>query len=171
VRTGLDNRDKYPRVVLQIDSLDKLTSAKWSAPQFDYVVIDEIESLLLHLSAKTLKEPVRIITKLNLMLNGTPNGNKPQLITMDALWSNNSYSYLKVYNISQKLIINEAPPRRQKKFTFTNCEFQDWIEEINSKLADGKNCILQTLSQNHGELVKNEIIRLGTIYIILLYSF
>jgi len=97
------------------------------------------------------------------MLKGTPNGIKPQIITMDALWSINSYNYLKINNISQKLIINEAPPRRRKTFIFTNCSFDEWIAEIDSKLKDGKNCVSQTLSQNHGEMVKNAIIHLGTI--------
>ena len=155
----LHNRVLYPRVVIQVDSIDRLTPDRWSTPQFDYVIIDEIESLLLHLSAKTLKEPVRIINKLMLMLRGTPNGIKPQIITLDALWGASSYTFFKLNDISQRLIINEKPPQQPKRFILWACEFDEWIEEIGGKLRQGKNCILKTLSYNHGENVVRAIVQ------------
>ncbi len=122
VKTDLDDRDKHPRVIIQIDSIDKLTSRKWSVPDFQYVIIDEVESVLLHLSAKTLKEPVFIITKFLLLLKGNQNGKRPQIITLDALWGENVYNFFKLNNISQEIIVNDIPPAQRKHFVLRNCD-------------------------------------------------
>lgn len=53
---ALADRKLFPRIICQVDSLSGLLSEDAGIPAFDLVVLDESESILLHLSAETLRE-------------------------------------------------------------------------------------------------------------------
>jgi len=156
---------KSDRIIMQVDSLDKLTASRMEIPQFDYVIIDEIESLLMHLSAKTLRAPNFLITKLMFCLKGTTT-KRPQILALDALWGESSYQFWKICGITQKTIQNLCPPKQTKTYQFLRCTFDWWCEEICSKLRDGKNVVLQTLSREHGLRVMEMAIQRGDIGIV-----
>lgn len=158
----LYDRTKFKRIIIQIDSMDKLAEFTEDIPHFDYIIIDEMESALLHLSAKTLKRPVFAVMKLMFMMQGTEH-KKPKIITLDALWSQHAYEFFKILGIKQEIIVNTSLPKQQKHFVYVRCDLAWWVDEISEKLNAGKNCVLQTLSYDHGEKVSRMLIESGVL--------
>ena len=55
---GLESEEKYPEVVVQLDSLGRLSPT--TIRRFDIVVVDEMVSVLRHISAKTLSHAMHV---------------------------------------------------------------------------------------------------------------
>lgn len=108
----LSDRRRYPRVICQLDSLAKLSSDLTVLPRFDFVVLDEVESLLNHFSSSTLKGPVNLMTTFVYLLKHAKN-----IIVMDALWGRQTNEFLDTCNISFRLIINTRKAM-SRKFEF-----------------------------------------------------
>eukprot|EP00891_Asterochloris_glomerata_P005784 jgi/Astpho2/5784/Aster-02303 len=136
---GLANREAYPRVVCQLDSIWRFEN-DIEVPEFDLVVCDEIEMLLNHISADTLKNHVFIFDLLMGMIASARCG----AITLDGLWGSRTYDALSQSGISQKLVINTHKPP-QKTFVFTKNQ-QAWIQNIMADLRDEKNVVVISMA-------------------------
>lgn len=141
----LSDRTAYPRVVLQIDSLDKLTKKTMGIPRFDFIIIDEVESAFAHFNAVTLKDPRRLFIKLNLMCQSA------KIITLDALWSDVVYGYFKRQKMVQRVIENTFVPEEKRcHYNITNAPVVKMFQEITDSLKDGRNILLATMSSQIG---------------------
>ena len=135
---GLESEEKYPKVIVQLDSLGRLSPT--TIRRFDIVVIDEMVSVLRHISAPTLKE--RCIPVLGLLMHHLQKAAK--VITMDAFWNEDCYEFLKRLEVSQKLVINDfRPPPRTYKWTKDEALL---VQHIKEDLIAGKNVVVTSMA-------------------------
>lgn len=139
----LSDRQAYPRVICQMDSLPYLSSFDGELPVYDLIILDEVESLLCHFSASTFTRPIMKSKMLLEMLRHASRG----VITMDALWGVATWQFLNKGGLTQQLIHNVyKPPTRT--FLFTNNE-ADWTASIIEDLTKGRNVVVCSLSIIH----------------------
>ena len=135
---GLESDEKYPKVIVQLDSLGRLSPT--TIRRFDIVVIDEMVSVLRHISAPTLKE--RRIPVLGLLMHHLQKAAK--FITMDAFWNEDCYEFLKRLDVSQNLVINDfRPPPRTYKWTKDEALL---VQHIKEDLIAGKNVVVTSMA-------------------------
>lgn len=101
-------------------------------PQFDLIILDEVESLINHFSAPTLKDPQQALFKLTCMMKAATCG----CITMDALWGAATHTFLEMNGFSHRLLVNSWRPPVPRVFTFENIESR-WQERVLTDLQDG----------------------------------
>jgi hypothetical protein len=136
------NRNKYPRVICQIESLRRVAGPSGLAglhAQFDLVVIDEVESVLRHFCSPTVGSPYSTLELLIEIIQGAR-----RLVVLDAFLGDATHDFLKKIGVSNRVVINahQSPPRT---FRFTNHEAA-WLARIVQDLADDKNIVLASLS-------------------------
>ena len=153
---NLDDREAYPRVVCQLDSIWRL-EGDTSVPLFDLVVCDEIEMLLNHVSASTLRNPVRTFDTLIEMISIAKRG----AILLDGLWGARTYNALSLSGISQRLVINDFRPV-QKTFVFMKNE-EVWLSHIADKLCDDKNLVIVCLSASQAKKIEVALVEGGIV--------
>ena len=76
------------KVIIQLDSLNKLGNFS-EFTLYDLIIMDEIESLLFHLSSKTLQERTTICDLLDQFIKGAP-----WIVAMDADFGQRSFDFL-----------------------------------------------------------------------------
>lgn len=162
---ALYDRKKYPRVICQLDSLERLCEYEFDVPQFDYIIIDEVESVLNHIQSKTMKKPYQKMIKITKMLQGKstmdpnisdeeekPIPQAPSILLLDALYGTKTYSLIKELGIHQTIIVNDHQnPSLKREFQFSDWLTDEWIAMIIEDLTQGKNIAVVTLSQTTGE--------------------
>lgn len=140
---SIADRQRYPKVIVCLDSIGRLCS-EWSpAPTefFNTVIIDEIRSVLLHLSASTLQYPMDVIRTLHSFLGGAQ-----RILASDGMFDLDCYHFFESIGRPIKLVINDYMPvehRRTFKFGMTIGEAFDEIVEL---LKEGKNVVAPSLS-------------------------
>ena len=153
---GLANREAYPRVVCQLDSIWRFEN-DIEIPEFDLIVCDEIEMLLNHISADTLKNHVFIFDLLMGMIASARCG----AITLDGLWGSRTYDALSQSGISQKLVINTHKPP-QKTFVFTKNQ-EAWIQNIMADLRDEKNVVVISMAAGEAGKIRDALVEAGVV--------
>ena len=147
------DRKKSPRLVIQLDSLHK--SCPFDENAFDIVIMDEMESLLMHFSAKTLKEPLRKALLLQSILQDQDRDieehQRTKLIYMDAFLGIASYSLITDMKIKQVTVRNDyLPPETERRtYEVTNMPKRLFFYDICQKLNAGEKVVVATM-QNHG---------------------
>jgi hypothetical protein len=121
---------------------------------YDIVILDEIESLLFHLSYEKLSS----YNIYNILLNICNNSKK--IIALDGDLSDRSYSFLKaIKQDSEPKIIHNEYKVQPKHFIFTNCQ-ESFNEKIINDLQNNKNIVIISMSldisEYYYELLKNE---------------
>ena len=134
---GLEDDKKYPKVIVQLDSLDRLSPT--TIRRFDIVVIDEMVSVLRHISAKTLTQAMHIV---GLMTHHLQKANK--IITMDAFWNEACFQFLQRLQIPQKLVINDFR-QRPRTYRWSRKEAL-FVQHIKEDLVAGKNVAVTSMA-------------------------
>lgn len=133
------DREAYPCIICQLDSFPKLTHTDDELPIFDFIILDEIESLLNHFSSKTLRNPARIMDMLLLAFK-----HAKHIVIMDALWGQQTYDFLKQSDIAFKLIINQyVGTTRTFKW---HASLSLWYMQIRRDIDAGRNIVIPSLS-------------------------
>jgi len=168
---ALYDRKRYPRIICQLDSMDRLCEYEFDVPQFDYIVIDEVESVLNHIQSQTLKKPYQKMIKICKMLQGETSiedieeevekhsDNTPSILLLDALYGMKTFALIKELGIKQALVVNRHQNARLKRdFEFANWHTDEWIRMIVEDLTQNKNIAVVTLSQTVGERLKEIVL-------------
>lgn len=161
--SDLYDKKKYPRIICQLDSLDRLCEFEFDIPSYDYIVIDEVESVLNHIQAKTIVQPYHKMIKVCLMLQGKTSldameSNRPSILLLDALYGSKSYLLIKDLGLSQRVLQNNHITfDLQRQFTFSNWKLEEWMDMIIADVSAGLNIIVVTLSNAVGQALKDKV--------------
>ena len=137
---ALADRIKYPKVVVQLDSIHKLTHDLAAVPKIHTVILDESERLFEHLSASTLNEPVFTQQKLQHTIQLAT-----KVLALDALFAAESYEMLDTYGLDMKVLINTYRQPDPRRYHFTS----DWsfvLDDILEKLKKKKTVHVASMS-------------------------
>lgn len=134
------------KVIIQLDSLQKLGSDS-EFILYDLIIMDEIESLLFHLSSKTLQERMTICDILDQFIKGAP-----WIIALDADFGQRSFDFLTGVKSTPKVLINNFKPKHKRIFFFSN-NYEKRLFQLIEDLKNNKNIIVVTLSRK----IANEI--------------
>lgn len=145
IKDHLGDRERYPRVICQVESLERTGTVRCAPSYFDLIVLDEIESLLRHFCSPTVKNPFAALDFLIGTINFTRRDKPlPRVITMDAFWGNCSFEFLRQIGVSNLLMNNLFRPK-PRTFAFGN-DYHRWLDDIIEDLKAGHNVIVASLS-------------------------
>lgn len=150
---GFECRQTYPKVICQLDSIHRLFDRDRVIPEFDLIILDEVCSLLQHMAAPTLSEPV---TTCNMFCNILEEASR--VLCLDAAWGLDSFQFFQELKQSQGTIIN-GYVGTQRTFVFGDRE-DLWTDAIIGDLKEGKNIVLATMSSELGHRVKTHVLSL-----------
>lgn len=131
------NQDK---VICQVDSILKLIDDDDIIPNYDLIIFDECESLLMHFNASTLKNRRKIFTVMQSMMKKS---NK--LIALDADYGDRSHTFFRMFG--NTIVIKNDFKLPQKHFKYINnpAIFTNFIDD---DLKNGLNvCIVSMNSE------------------------
>eukprot|EP00891_Asterochloris_glomerata_P006759 jgi/Astpho2/6759/fgenesh1_pg.00102_%23_32_t len=149
---GLESEEKYPEVIVQLDSLDRLSPT--TIRRFDIVVVDEMVSVLRHISAKTLDRAMHVAGLLTHHLQKAS-----KVITMDAFWNEDCFQFLKRLDIPQKLVINDfRPPPRTYRWTRNEALL---VQRIKEDLIAGKNVAVTSMASEFCHRLMRQLVDEG----------
>jgi hypothetical protein len=135
-----DKKYNADRFICQIDSLPKIANYYVeSVPHYDLIVLDEIESILNHFNANTLKEKEYVFDYLNGLIH---NANK--CIMLDGDISNRSLVYAKSIDENYMMIENDYI-KSPLHYIFTKNESK-FIKKIDDDLKSGKKIVIVSMS-------------------------
>lgn len=125
---------KKDKVIVQIDSL--LNIPINGKRPYDLIIMDEIESLLAHISSQTLKyQRLQICKFLEFILK-----NAKCVLAMDADFDNRSYEFLSLIKERPKVLINEYKPVAKKFMLTSNYETRKF--QLNEDVKNGKKVVV-----------------------------
>lgn len=138
---GVDNISTQDKIILQIDSIRHLMNNGMSIKTFDLIILDELESLLNHLSSPTLFDKRNLVCMiLNQLIK-----NAKWLVSLDADFGNRGYEFLNRIRDKPKIIVNDYETV-QKKFIFC-CNYNKQCYQIVEDLKNHKNIVIVSLSK------------------------
>jgi hypothetical protein len=109
---ALADRERYPDVICQFDSLPGLIAAGRFVPRFDLVILDEIESILSHLSASTFRNRHSTVHLLVEILRQAKS-----IIALDGHLGQRTFDFLTMNGIKcGPVVINKFLPERPLEF-------------------------------------------------------
>jgi hypothetical protein len=157
IKGDLSERQEVGKLILQIESFERLRPFPGALPNgFDFVIIDEIESVVRHFASPTVTSPAATMDCFTSLLKQAK-----RVLTMDAFWGDASYQLLDKVGLKNTLIINDHPPI-QRTFAVTN-NYSDWISKIIQDLRDDKNVILVDMSAENIYQVEKAILQADVI--------
>ena len=142
----LQDRELYPRIICQVDSLPRLLLEDVGAPAFDLVVLDESESIFAHLSAETLRARHNVIRLVVELLRRAR-----RVICLDGHLGQRTFDFLTLHRIEcSPVLINKHAPERPLEFEFLEGKegLQLWRNAIFEALADGSNVFVVSMSSD-----------------------
>jgi hypothetical protein len=102
VLTALQCREQFPEIVVQVDSLLNLRpKGIGEVAPFDLVILDEVASILAHLSAATLRNGMETS---ELLLEIVQRGKR--VLAMDDGYGQREHDFFRLANVQEKLVIN-----------------------------------------------------------------
>ena len=150
---GLESDERYPKVIVQLDSLWRLSPT--TIRRFDIVVVDEIVSVLRHVSAKTLES--HAMHTVGLLIHHLQKATK--VITMDAFWNEDCFQFLERLRIPQKLVVNDfRPPPRTYRWTRNEALL---VQHIIDDLVAGKNVAVTSMASEFCNRLKRQLLDEG----------
>ena len=135
----LTDRKLHACVICQLDSVRKLVKYDLQLIEFDFVVLDEAESLWNHVSAATIKDPVSLMMQFVPMLQRAKH-----ILLMDALLGLQTHSFLDLCDIKHQIVVNTRKPV-PRIFEFTN-DTDKWTADILAKAKAGKKLVIPSMS-------------------------
>ncbi|GAQ92245.1 hypothetical protein KFL_009560010, partial [Klebsormidium nitens] len=151
--TALQSRERFPEIVIQVDSLLNLRPGRiGEVPPFDLVILDEVASILAHLSAATLRNGMETGELfLEIVQRAT------RVLAMDDGYGQREHDFFQLAAVHGKLIINTR--RASVPLTFRVCQDERaWLERIVSDLAAGKNVVVVSMSAKVLERIQDRVI-------------
>jgi hypothetical protein len=140
---GKNNEELFRKLfpALQDNALNDVSYSS-SIPQYDVIALDEIESLMYHLSFKALSTN-HIFNILHTLCS-----NAKKIIALDGDFGNRSYQFLSNFGTPSILQNTYLPP--SKHFIFTN-DLHSFINQLDNDLAAGKNINLICMTLKSSE--------------------
>ena len=140
---------KESKLIIQIDSLHRILS---SEIKYKYIILDEIESIINHFSAATLKSPSTVYKHL---LKLCKEANK--VIMLDGDISNRSKTMAKqITNEDNILLINNNYNKITYNFHLVS-DVDYFINDIKRKVQAGKNVAIVSMSKKATEQYYKEL--------------
>lgn len=100
--TALQNRDKFPQIVVQVDSLLNLRPhGIGEVAPFDLVILDEVASILAHLSSATLRSGLQTGELFCEIVK-----NAKRVLAMDDGYGQREHEFFQLAGVPGKLVIN-----------------------------------------------------------------
>jgi hypothetical protein len=152
----LHDRETYPRVICQIESLQKLSDHRRRVPEFDLVVVDEVESALRHFASPTTTG-VRSLSLFTAILETAG-----RVMTIDAFWGAMTHDYLKTVGLSNRVVYNKHRTDKPRTYRLTK-DKQAWKKQIIDDVKDGRNVVVVSMAMQLIHELKTEIIGLGLV--------
>jgi len=134
----MDDDFNADRLICQIESLKHLITYN---KKYDWIILDEIESLLYHFCSPTVQSPRETF---NLFLDFIKNSKK--VICMDGDIGERSYKFMQQIDKNLKIIENIYKPP-SKKFIFTK-NVTEFDLTIDKDIENGKNICIICMSAN-----------------------
>ena len=154
--TDLHFKDK---IIIQIDSLPKLGN-NGEYFYYDFIIMDEIESLLYHMNSKTIKERMLVCEILEQFIKGAP-----WIIALDADFGQRAYDFLSEIKQKPRIIINNFKPKQKRVFYFSK-NYEKRMFQIHEDLKNKKNIVIVTLAIG----IANEIFKQIKNYNVVLHT-
>lgn len=132
---SLADRNKYPRVICQLESMHRLFGDGFEVPSYDLVVIDEVESVLRHLSSATMTSSLASIDMFEDICRGARRG----VLAMDAFLGPSTADVLNKMQLRPQVVINKHR-KNPRNFAFTEDE-EDWLHEMCNDIKEGHNVV------------------------------
>lgn len=126
------------RIVCQVDSLTKLEGLEDIIPQYDLVILDEIESILNHYNSSTIKDKLNNFDCFKAILH-----NSGKILALDGDFYNRAYHFLSFFG-EIDLYVNRCRPNRRN---FIFCDHKEYFHtQMNWAIDKGENIVLLNLS-------------------------
>lgn len=138
---------KCDRLICQLDSLKNIPLNKGEDFKYDFVIVDESESILNHFSAKTLAD--REYT-FNIFQKIIERANK--VLVLDGDLSNRSLSY---FSKNKIIFIENTFKKDIKHFDFVN-DIEKFKELIDKDLKDGKKIVFVSMSSEQATAMNDK---------------
>ncbi len=139
-KSYLDGNFTVDRLICQVDSLLKINNLS-ILPEYDLVIFDEIESILNHFQASTLKDSYETFT----IMKDIAICSK-KIIFLDGDFSNRTYNYIKHFD-PEPVIIKNTCIKKSRHFIFDN-NFEDFKTKINTDMLANKKVVIVSMSSN-----------------------
>lgn len=148
-----DRLFEYDKIIIQIDSLTHLLKEEDNTiKSFDFVIIDEIESILNHLSSPTLETKRDVVCMiLEIFIK-----NAKWVLGMDADFGNRAYDFITQIREKPKCIINTFV-NNKRRFMF-NENFELRMHQIIEDIKNKKNIVIISLSKNMIDTIYEKIL-------------
>ncbi|GAQ93134.1 hypothetical protein KFL_013180020 [Klebsormidium nitens] len=139
--TALQSRKDFPEIVVQVDSLLNLRRGSiGEVAPFDLVILDEVASILAHLSAATVRNGMETS---ELFLEIVQRAKR--VLAMDDGYGQREHDFFRLANVPGKLVINTR--RAAVPLTFrVGQDEKKWLDRIVEDLAAGKNVVVVSMS-------------------------
>ena len=152
VKSYLDNNLYAPRLICQLESLPRLQDYYFNMDmpiKYDWIILDESESLLNHFNSTTVHQKRKIYKLLSslIRIKGT------KLIAMDGDFSNRSFDFIKQFGAYK--IIENTIKKNIKNFIITSNDIK-FMNNIFNDVDNNKNIVIVSMSATQAS--KYEII-------------
>jgi hypothetical protein len=144
----LADRELFPHVICQVDSLPRLLIENVGAPSLDLVILDESKSIFAHLSAATFRERHTVIQLVVELLRRAR-----RVICLEGHLVQRAFDFLTLHGITcSHALINKHASDRPLRFEFLKGAegLQQWRNAIFEALEDGSNVLVVSMSADKG---------------------
>jgi hypothetical protein len=154
--TALQNRQLFPHIVVQVDSLLQLRPHGFGpVPPFDLVVVDEIASILAHLSSSTLRRGQETSEFLLELIQ-----NARRVLALDDGYAQREHDFFEMAGLRRKLVINDR--RAAVPQTYRVCsDANAWQAQLLEDLRQGRNVAVASMSSNAINSIRERVLELG----------
>ena len=142
----------HDKIIVQIDSLMRISNLDDEFEQYDLVIIDEVEGCLNHFSSKHIEGRSRSI--FNFMLDVIKHSNKLLVLDADIGVRTNLF----INNFPKSIIVNNNYSVIQKTFVIMNSA-ENFDKKMFKDIDDGKNVCIVSMSANALEHITDKLIK------------
>lgn len=138
------------RLIISLESLNHRLCNLDSYDSYDFIILDELETLLSVVHNATVKNPRQTLDNFKDLLKDSS-----KVVALDADMSTKGIAFMN--EISQKnCIIKNVYKRPPKKYTIKN-NYKKFLESIEKDIADGKKVCVATLSRDIGMDIRDSM--------------
>lgn len=140
---------KEPKIIIQLDSIEKLTQKYFLETQskninnYDLIVLDEIEGILNHLNYDKLNQHIINNTLEQIIYKSK------KVLCLDGDMSNRSYDFINNLEMDYKIYVNSYKPNK-KHYIFTS-DKQYYNDKIDNDLKENKKVVIVSMSASEVE--------------------
>lgn len=146
-----NNMFEKDKIIIQLDSLHKLKKNDGVHLKYDFVILDEIESLLFHLSSTVMKCRMDVCELLQNYIKCAD-----WVLALDADFNQRSFDFLSSVKHKPKILINDIKPKVVRHFVFTS-NFYLNLNRLMEDLKNNKNIVIICLSKGDANDIYSKI--------------